>query len=106
MRVREEQILEPVIVKIVHAHAPAGKLAGGASQSRGTGTVFEKCRTSGVPEQQIRVVDHTRHHDVRQTIVVVIAEIHTHARDGAAAVAEGDAGFQAYLAKLVAPEVL
>src|SRR5206468_7461116 len=95
---RREHILPAVVVEVDEAHAPAA--AAGAREA-------DAARKSRVPKEAFALVAEQRKSlagergddEVRQAVVVVVAEIGAHARNGPAVVGQPDAGGQRDLLK-------
>ena len=99
VREAEEQVLPSVVVEVVHAEAPTGQLARTHPQSARLPVILKTTLAAAIPEKKKAVVDHPGDDQIRQPVVVEVAEVHAHAGDRLAVVAQGDTGFEADLLK-------
>src|SRR5437879_7808772 len=76
-----EYIFEPVIVEIIDSRAPAAQQSGAAADSKLIGHLFEDF-AAAVKEQRKGLIDYRGDENVRATVVVHIAEISAHGRQG------------------------
>ena len=99
MREGEEQVFPAVVVEVVHAEAPAGKLARAHQQAGALRIVFEAGGAAEIAEQHERVIEDAGHHEVRLSIVIEIPKVGAHPGDGEAVLAQCHAGFESDLLK-------
>src|SRR5690348_644309 len=96
MSLGDQEIILAIIIIIEKANAPAGVKSCDAPQIRIVGNVG-KSAVAVISVQGVRLIGEIGDQQIGQAVVVVVGEIHSHARIGAAVSVGGDAGSQADL---------
>src|SRR5882762_2783668 len=96
MPLRNEKTFPAVIVKIQEVDSPAGMRAGDLSEARSVAGVIEAAVTS-VSIQGIHLIGEVGNHQIRQTIVIVVREIDSHAGERATIAIDGRVAHQRHL---------
>jgi hypothetical protein len=93
-----ESVLPAIVVEVVQADTPAGpRKAGGSDAARGA--EVGELAAADVPQQGERLIGQSGDEGIFTAVVIVIAKVETHGRDGIAILVVGDAGGQALLAE-------
>src|SRR5579864_1161123 len=96
MSLGNQKIFRAVIIVVEEANAPAGVKSCDAPQIRIVGRIG-KSAVAVISVQGVHLVGEIGDQQIGQAVVVVVGEIHSHARIGAAVPIGGDAGSQADL---------
>src|SRR5258708_15572388 len=98
MGLRDEQVFPAIVVVIEKVCAPAGESQSGVTHAGRVGHIAKRAGAL-IAKQHIALVGEIRHDDIGQAIVVVVAEVDSHACEGLAVFVVAHAGEQADFAK-------
>src|SRR5207302_489908 len=105
MRLGNEKILPAVVVIIEKTRTPARKRQARSAQTRAVRHVPE-CAGSVVVEQHVALVGKLRHHNVRQAVIIEVAEVRAHARKGLPVLVVAHSGQQSHFRESAIPVVV
>ncbi len=98
VRLRNEQVFPTVIVVIEEVRAPTGKGQGRAADAGGIGDIAESA-VAIVVEKHVALVGKVSDNDVRPAVIIVVAEVDSHAGERLSIFVVPNPGEQAYFRK-------